>query len=400
MAKDSSLIYRCSYPSCTRSFNRKPNLTGHLRSHTGERVRCSFCATTFRYNSDRAVHERSQHGGIDARRRYFCSGCHKSYTENKSLLRHLRSDAGKSCRRSNDTVDQLAVVRPPDSQTAISVLEREALEDVNDLNRQVEQRITHDEQRVPVLEDARKQETDLSSALLRWDQQNRDQQNRDQQNLDLTGFFLTSNDMGVEMWATYPRLIIFNPILAVGRRICEGSTIQRTRLTEADYPWKQQFILLDAYYGISRGNWCASDESADEFIIKLATTHKLTPSLREVASSYPLGCILLFILTVAQLKVVLGRTRAAIGYINLATTMLRLVWVENFTKTRARVSRRRRYPQEEVVRELLESIKASFETLEQHIPLLWEYSRRNGWKYERDPTNVELDDLYSSIREA
>ncbi|KAH8673847.1 hypothetical protein BX600DRAFT_509077 [Xylariales sp. PMI_506] len=81
---------RCTWPGCTKSFNRPARLTAHLRSHTNERpFKCTFPSCDKSYLEEKHLKQHLK-GSHSTERSYTCaeSGCGKSFLTSTRLRRH------------------------------------------------------------------------------------------------------------------------------------------------------------------------------------------------------------------------------------------------------------------------------------------------------------------------
>jgi KRAB domain-containing zinc finger protein len=91
--KENSIIFRCDFANCSKSYTKKQKLNEHKRTtHLGIVYKCDFenCKKVFR-NIDRFRKHKLRHKGI---KDFVCNQCGKSFYENRLLRNHLNSHTG------------------------------------------------------------------------------------------------------------------------------------------------------------------------------------------------------------------------------------------------------------------------------------------------------------------
>ncbi|KAL1894215.1 hypothetical protein Sste5346_006001 [Sporothrix stenoceras] len=93
----------CTWPNCTKTFNRPARLTAHLRSHTNDRpFKCPDCDKTYLEEKHLRQHIKGSHS---QERQYVCSECDKAFLTATRLRRHAAVHEGQDrfrCRGYDD----------------------------------------------------------------------------------------------------------------------------------------------------------------------------------------------------------------------------------------------------------------------------------------------------------
>lgn len=83
----------CTWPNCTKTFNRPARLTAHLRSHTNDRpFKCPDCDKTYLEEKHLRQHIKGSHS---QERQYVCSECDKAFLTATRLRRHAAVHEGQ-----------------------------------------------------------------------------------------------------------------------------------------------------------------------------------------------------------------------------------------------------------------------------------------------------------------
>ncbi|CAK7566450.1 MAG: hypothetical protein SEPTF4163_004396 [Sporothrix epigloea] len=94
----------CTWPGCTKTFNRPARLTAHIRSHTNDRpFKCSDCSKTYLEEKHLRQHIKGSHS---QERQYVCTECSKAFLTATRLRRHAAVHEGEDrfrCRGYDDT---------------------------------------------------------------------------------------------------------------------------------------------------------------------------------------------------------------------------------------------------------------------------------------------------------
>lgn len=90
--------YVCPYDSCDETFRRPGDLRKHEKRHTRP-YRCQVCPTGFYQARDLKKHLRTHYGGPSWLCRY--DGCHKKFTVDDNLVRHIRDAHGVKVKKSS-----------------------------------------------------------------------------------------------------------------------------------------------------------------------------------------------------------------------------------------------------------------------------------------------------------
>ncbi|EFX00727.1 c2h2 transcription factor [Grosmannia clavigera kw1407] len=84
---------KCTWPDCTKTFNRPARLTAHLRSHNNDRpFRCADCAKTYMEEKHLRQHIKGSHS---QERRYVCEACSRAFLTATRLRRHAAVHEGQ-----------------------------------------------------------------------------------------------------------------------------------------------------------------------------------------------------------------------------------------------------------------------------------------------------------------
>ncbi|XP_061528578.1 zinc finger protein OZF-like isoform X2 [Phycodurus eques] len=82
--------FRCS--ACGKTFSRKEHVESHMRTHTGEKpFRCSVCGQTFSRKDYMESHMRTHTG----EKPFGCSTCRKTFSRKSNLVLHMRIHIGE-----------------------------------------------------------------------------------------------------------------------------------------------------------------------------------------------------------------------------------------------------------------------------------------------------------------
>ncbi|CAK7268377.1 hypothetical protein SEPCBS119000_003030 [Sporothrix epigloea] len=83
----------CTWPGCTKTFNRPARLTAHIRSHTNDRpFRCPDCSKTYLEEKHLRQHIKGSHS---QERQYVCTECSKAFLTATRLRRHAAVHEGQ-----------------------------------------------------------------------------------------------------------------------------------------------------------------------------------------------------------------------------------------------------------------------------------------------------------------
>ncbi|CAK7217786.1 hypothetical protein SCUCBS95973_003262 [Sporothrix curviconia] len=83
----------CTWPDCTKTFNRPARLTAHLRSHTNDRpFKCPDCPKTYLEEKHLRQHIKGSHS---QERQYVCTECSKAFLTATRLRRHAAVHEGQ-----------------------------------------------------------------------------------------------------------------------------------------------------------------------------------------------------------------------------------------------------------------------------------------------------------------
>lgn len=79
----------CQFDGCDQTFKTKAHLDQHTAIHTGKRLSCPHCASTFSQRSALDLHVKDKHSQ-DSPLTYDCDICPKSFSNKASLNRHRK----------------------------------------------------------------------------------------------------------------------------------------------------------------------------------------------------------------------------------------------------------------------------------------------------------------------